>query len=526
MNEKKRIVVTGATGFIGRALVLALRGRGREVIALVRRPDAARAVLPDGVDIRAMADGAAVVAGADAIVHLAGESLAGGRWTRARKAALRASRVDLTTQLVGWIAARSTPLPVLVSASAVGWYGDPGERTVSEEAAPGAGFAAELCRDWEAAVQAAAPHAVRIVRARLGVVLGPEGGALGALVPLARWHLAGPIAGGAQHVSWIHLDDAVRALVHAVDDDGLTGPVNLVAPRSVSQRELAAALAQVLGRRAQLPAPGWAVRLVLGQAASLLVGGQRVVPAALTRRGFTFLHPELQSALVATLAPTPIGMAPVTRAAPTSAYLSRRAPRYQLHTRTVLAAPMSEVFPFFAAAANLGALTPPKLAFSILSPDVVMAPGAIIDYRIALSGVPMRWRTEIEDWDPGQRFVDVQLRGPYRAWWHEHRFYPAADGQHTVMEDTVLYALPAGPLGWLAHRLVVGPMLRRIFTYRAHAIGWRFPPPVAALAATGRASTALEPDQRVGGASAAAPRLEATARAAGPATFMNPPGER
>jgi len=472
------IVLVGATGFIGRALVLRLLGEGHRVIALAR--DAARAsdVLPAGVDVAALDDRAAcaaAIAAADGVVSLAGESIAGGRWTRRRRERLRASRVELTRWLVELIDARPAPLPVLVTASAIGWYGDRGDERVDEQAPPGRGFLAELCRDWEAAA-AAARNARRIVRARFGVVLGEGGGALRPLTAIYRLGLGGRLGSGEQWVSWVHLEDAIAAVARALTDERLAGPVNVVAPGAVRQRELSAALARALHRPAVLPVPRPALSLALGEAARLLTGGAHVLPRALEAAGFAFRFRSIDAALAdltGAAAAVELGRADPA-ALPDAAYVRSRRPRYTLATRTVIDAPLDEVFAFFSAAENLAAITPPDLAFSIASPRPIrIERGTVIDYRVAVAGVPLRWRTLIEVWEPGVRFVDAQVRGPYRAWWHEHRF--AADGARTVMDDVVHYALPLGPLGGLGH-VAVRAMLRRIFAYRSHAIRARFPP--------------------------------------------------
>jgi hypothetical protein len=489
------VLVTGATGFIGRSLVLRLAGAGHRVTALARSPERARQLLGPEVAVAGTDDASLreAVREADAIINLAGESIAGGRWTRARRAALRASRIELTGRLVAALAGRRRLLSALVSASAVGYYGDRGEAELDEHALPGDGFAAELCRDWEAAALAAAPHVEpgRVVRARLGVVLGPEGGALAQLARLFRLGLGGPLGDGRQWLPWIHLDDVIEVLARAAADPRYRGALNLVAPEAVRQRDFARTLAGVLHRPAVLRAPRTALRLARGEAADLLLASQRVVPRALAELGYAFRHATLASALE-DLVGEPAAVA-IRRLSgedvPRAAYLTARRPRYALAARTVVDAPLAEVFPFFSAAENLAAITPPALGFRILTPrPIEMSAGAEIEYRISMSGVPMRWTSTIEVWQPGVRFVDSQARGPYRAWWHEHRF--RADGPRTIMEDIVYYAPPLGPLGRLANRLFIGGMLRRIFGFRRHAIRARF---------GGRGAPSSEP--RVGSAS-------------------------
>jgi hypothetical protein len=469
-----QIVVLGGTGFIGRALILGLQGRGHAVTVLARSPERARAQLPVGVEVADFRDDAAltaVVARADAVFDLAGESIAGKRWTRRRKQVLIASRVDTRRRLVDAIAKRANELPVLIATSAVGWYGDRGDEELSDASAPGTGFLADLCRDWEAV--AAGARASRVVITRFGIVLGREGGALRPLLRVARLGLAGPLGGGAQWVSWIHIDDLVGALVHLLDGAARSGPLAVTAPSPVRQRELACAIGDAVHRRARLPTPRAALRLGLGEQADMLLASQRVIPRALLAAGFAFRFPRLEDAL-ADLAGEQVAIVPVRRTdLPEAGYLRRRRPRFTLRTRTDLDAPLADVFAFFSSPKNLAALTPPGLAFQIEGDaGAPIDAGTTIDYRIRVAGLPLRWRTRIERWAPGALFVDSQERGPYRAWWHEHHFIER-DGK-TIMEDVVHYAPPLGPLGAVANRLFVAPMLRRIFGFRRDAIRFRF----------------------------------------------------
>jgi hypothetical protein len=235
-------------------------------------------------------------------VHLAGENIAAGRWTAARKARIRGSRVGGTRLVAGALAELAHPPGVLVNASAVGYYGDRGDETVDEESRPGNGFLAETCVAWEAATAAAARAGVRVVRLRIGVVLSTRGGALARMLPAYRWGLGGPVGDGRQWVSWVTLEDLVRSIRHALRNGGLHGPVNAVAPQPARSAEFARALGRALGRPARLPLPGWAVRGLLGEMGeALLLGGARVLPTRLRGAGFEFRHAELDAALEAVL---------------------------------------------------------------------------------------------------------------------------------------------------------------------------------------------------------------------------------
>ncbi len=300
-----RIAVTGASGFLGRPLVARLAGAGHEVVRLVRRA-------PRSADERAWDPVAGVLdrsalAGVEAAVHLAGAGLADGRWTAARRAAIRGSRVDSTRLLAETLAGLAPRPRVLISASAIGIYGDRGEEWLEESSAPGAGFLAGVAREWEAAAAPAAHAGIRVAHPRTGIVLAPHAGALAALLPLFRLGLGGRLGSGRQWWSWVALTDAVGAIVHALADDQVRGPFNLVAPAPVRCRAFASALGRSLRRPALLPAPAFALRAWLGRARAdeLLLASQRVLPSALARSGFEFTSPDLDDTLVRLLRSSP-----------------------------------------------------------------------------------------------------------------------------------------------------------------------------------------------------------------------------
>lgn len=298
---EKRILVTGATGFIGSALVRCLAAEGARVTAVVRRPEqlagfegAARPVLWDALE--------AVMSEADAVVHLTGEQAVGVRWTEGTKQRILQSRVETTARVVSALGDAEPRPRVLVSASAVGYYGArAGEERVDESAGPGADFLAEVCARWEAAAREAEALGVRVVLARLGIVLDAGGGALEEMAKPFRLFAGGPIGSGEQVVSWVHRADAVAVLARAVEDEGLSGPVNVVAPEALTQAELARELGRALGRPSWLRVPAAALRARFGEGAAPLLTGQRVVPAKLKAAGYVWQHPDIQGALRAAL---------------------------------------------------------------------------------------------------------------------------------------------------------------------------------------------------------------------------------
>lgn len=291
-----RVLVTGASGLIGATLVPFLTTGGHAVTRLVRN------ARPDTGTIRWDPDAGTVDAagldGHDAVVHLAGESIASGRWTPARKERIRQSRVRGTRLLAETLARLPHPPRTLVSASAIGWYGDRGDAIVDEDAAPGSGFLADVCREWEAASEPARVAGIRVVHVRLGVVLTPAGGALAQMLTPFRLGVGGRIGDGRQWMSWIGIDDAVGALHHALVTETLSGAVNAVAPDPVTNADFTKTLARVLRRPALLPVPAAAARLAFGEMAdALLLASTRVRPARLAAAGYPFRTPTLEGAL-------------------------------------------------------------------------------------------------------------------------------------------------------------------------------------------------------------------------------------
>lgn len=290
------ILVSGSHGLIGSALVPALAARGDRVVRLVRDPSPSSHD-QIGWDPASGRIDVSALEGIDAVVHLAGESIAAGRWTAAKKARIRESRVRGTRTLADALARLSRKPDVLLGASATGYYGSRGEEILVEDSTPGVGFLADVCREWEAAAAPARDAGIRVVHVRSGVVLTPGGGALARLLPIFRLGLGGRLGTGRQFMPWITLDDEVGALLHALTRDDVHGAINLVSPSPVTNREFTASLARVLRRPAVCAVPAAVLRLTLGEVAGELLGSQRVHPARLLATAYGFRHPELEAAL-------------------------------------------------------------------------------------------------------------------------------------------------------------------------------------------------------------------------------------
>lgn len=291
-RDVRRILISGSTGLIGSAVAEAQRAAGHEVVPLLRSGGAPGAVhWGEAGDLDPCS-----VSDFDAVIHLAGEPVA-GRWTGAKKRRIRESRVEGTRKVAAALAAAPRPPRVLVCASGINVYGDGGDEVLDESAPAGSGFLASVCKEWEAAPAPLAGIA-RVVNLRIGVVLTPTGGTLAMMLPLFRLGLAGPIGGGGAFVSWVTLQDVVRAIGHVLEADMLEGPVNLVSSEPVRGREFTAAVARAVRRPAVIPVPGWAAKLMMGQMAEeTVLASIRAVPRRLLEDGFVFKQPNLQKAL-------------------------------------------------------------------------------------------------------------------------------------------------------------------------------------------------------------------------------------
>ncbi|MGW8887355.1 TIGR01777 family oxidoreductase [Streptomyces sp. NPDC055749] len=294
-----RIAVTGSTGLIGAALVRSLLADGHEVVRLVRRPPTAGDEVEWDPE-RQFVDVAGLV-GCDAVVHLAGAGVGDRRWTEAYKREIRDSRVLGTAAIAEAVASLDTPPKLLLSGSAVGYYGDTGDRAVDESAPPGEGFLPSVCVEWEAATAAAQEAGVRTVFARTGLVVASEGGAWGRLFPLFKAGLGGRLGNGRQYWSFIALHDHIAALRHIIDTPALSGAGNMTGPDPVTNREVTAAMGRVLHRPTLFTAPAPALRIALGGFSSDVLGSQRVLPGQLLDSGFSFAFPGIDSAIRAAL---------------------------------------------------------------------------------------------------------------------------------------------------------------------------------------------------------------------------------
>ena len=442
-----KILITGATGFIGRQVALSLRDAGHEIVVLTRNPETASVRLPlacpvyswSGADEEPPAE---AFKGVDAVVHLAGRNIF-GRWTAGMKQDIIRSRVESTRQLVAVLQSMPEKPTVLVSMSGIGYYGDRGGEMLDESAAPGEGFFTDLCGQWEQAAREAEAMGIRTVQLRTGMVLGHDGGAMQAMLPAFRMGLGGRIGSGEQWMSWIHLRDLTGLICHAIENTEVAGPLNAVAPNPVTNAVFTRTLGKVLRRPTFCTVPEFVLNLLLGEAGQVALTSQRGICARALDTGYTFQYPELKD-----------GLREVCEHRDHELLLEQWVPRLR-----------EEVFDFFSNANNLELLTPPYLKFKVLAATTdPLQSGTLIDYRLQLHGIPFRWRSLIGEWHPPTHFSDTQVKGPYSKWHHTHTFIEQDGG--TLIRDHALYRLPFGVPGDAVGYFLVKKDLEKIFAYR------------------------------------------------------------
>jgi uncharacterized protein (TIGR01777 family) len=454
MSNTKIITLTGATGFVGSKLALALFKRGYQLRVLTRSIAKAKIALPlpaEFIEWNPESGPApkSALEGSHALVHLAGEGIADGRWSARRKKAIRESRVLGTQNLVSSLNACSNGPKVFVSTSAIGLYGDRGSEPLTESSQGDDSFLSQVCQGWEQ--EALKATVARTVILRTGIVLGTDGGALAKMLLPFKIGAGGPLASGQQYMSWIHVDDHVNLHIEAIENDRYQGPINAVSPNPVTNIEFTKALGKAVGMPAFIPAPGFALKLAFGEMAVVILGSQNVQAQKLIDLGFQFKFAQLSDAFSDLLSP------------------GGHKGAYSIKTFQWIQAPQDKTYKFFADAHNLERITPPFLNFKIHKMSTpAITQGTLIDYKLKVRGLPIRWRTLIESWQPTLQFVDTQLKGPYALWHHTHMFSEVKGG--TLIEDRVIYRLPFWILGDLVRELWVKHDVRKIFGYRQQCI--------------------------------------------------------
>ncbi|CAI2719214.1 TIGR01777 family oxidoreductase [Nitrospina watsonii] len=442
-----KILVTGATGLVGQQLLPLLAAAGHDINVLTRDPKTAVARLPVRCrrykwDPALLEPPKEALEGVDAVINLAGENIA-ARWTDSKKAELERSRVLSTHQLVKAMEDMEARPRVFVSCSGIGYYGDRKSLELDESVSGGNGVLADVCKKWEAEALKAESLGVRTVVLRIATVLGTDGGALKFMLPAFRMCVGGRVGSGRQWMSWIHVRDLARLMLHAVETESLRGPVNATSPEPVTNAEFTRTLAKAVHRPAFLPMPAFLLKLVVGEMSGVLLDSQKAVPKKAEACGFRFDYPELEGTLV--------NLCDVHT--------------HALRMEQWVPQPLNTMFEFYSDAKNLEVLTPPFLNFQVLGQSTrQMEEGTRINYRLQLYGIPFRWQSVIMDWKSGRRFSDIQVVGPYWLWHHTHEFIEQDGG--TLIRDCAIYRVPLWTLGELLIYPVVRRDLEKIFAFR------------------------------------------------------------
>jgi uncharacterized protein (TIGR01777 family) len=453
-----KILVTGATGLVGEKLCFQLYESGHDLVVIGRSDETQfreRFSLPCGYlrwqDLDSN-QGRKAIEGVEVVYHLAGESIAGGRWTSEKMKRIRNSRVLNTEKLMVALSNLVKKPELLVGASAVGFYGDRGPEQLDEQSSRGEGFLADVCDEWENAYNVE-DSGIRTILYRIGVVLSQRGGFLSTLEPVFENALGGVVGTGQQYLSWIHENDLISLLLKPLQDQVMEGVYNACAPNPVTNQEFTADFASALSMPAAFPLPSFMAKTVLGKMSELVLGSQRVVSSRLNVEDFKFQ--SMEEALEDLYG-----------------YRESRWDRVYT-TQTYLPSTLEEVFDFFSSEKNLEKITPPWLEFRVVgksTPDI--QEGTEIDYRLKLKGIPFGWKTLIKDWNPPEMFSDTQLKGPYNKWYHIHEFRECRGG--VLMTDRVTFRLPLGLLGSAFGGGMVRKDVNMIFSYRTKAIQKEF----------------------------------------------------
>lgn len=447
-----KILVTGATGMVGEALLPLLKDEGHDIVVLTRNPDTAGFRLPIACDIirwdpLSQNTHPDLPGNIDAVIHLCGEGIAEGRWTRKRKQEIYDSRILFTRNLLNLFEKSEQPPKIWISASAIGYYANSSEATLNEDSPSDDGFLAKVCKEWEVETFKAEALGIRTLTLRFGIILGHDRGALSKMLPPFRMGLGGPLGHGDQWMSWIHVRDVAGLIVTALKNPDFQGPINAVSPNPVTNNEFTNILAKTLHRPAVFPVPAFVLKILFGEMSQLLLSSQKVSSQKAINLGYKFIYPKLKGALKVIC--DQVG--------------------HKIINEQWVPQPIDKVFDFFSNPKNLETLTPGFLYFKILkSSHPVIQEGTLLDYQLKLHGIPVKWQSKIIGWDPGKRFSDIQTKGPYTFWHHTHEFYEAHGG--TVIRDNVVYKIPGWVPGDILAHAHIKKDLEKIFTFRREQI--------------------------------------------------------
>ena len=451
-----KILITGATGLVGTRLLetLFMKGYG-DVNVLSRSPKKAEENSPFPINAfkwdpsKREIDHQALK-NVDIIIHLAGESVAEGRWTKEKKEKILSSREDSTSLLMTAIGESGASPKKFIGASAIGIYGDRFEEALTEQSSNANGFLADVCKTWEELTLNHHINGMNSYAIRVGIVLANEGGALKKMLPPFKAGVAGNLGNGKQYMSWIHIDDLVGQFIYLLENEGKHQVYNGVSPEPLTNSAFTKILGKLLKRPTLFPVPAFALKLLFGEMSSILLASQKVIPQNFLNEGYKFKFSTLQEALKDILGAGLKGEEILQRY------------HYIPHK-------LDKVFNFFSDEKNLEKITPPHLNFKVLkkSTDQIQS-GTLIDYKLKLHGFPLSWQSKINEFNEQKSFVDEQVKGPYDKWVHRHEFVPLDNG--TLMSDRVVYKVPLGFLGRIFAGAFVRRDLKTIFNYRKKVI--------------------------------------------------------
>jgi uncharacterized protein (TIGR01777 family) len=450
-----KVLLTGATGLVGQEVGIKLVQMGHSVSVFSRSTSGIKESLPFPCEAlkwdlkTGKYDDPGKV---DAVINLAGSSIAEGRWNEAAKREILESRLR-STELVCKIA-KEKQSKVVVNASAIGFYGDRSANWLEESSEAGTGFLAQTCQSWEKSLFES-DFKGRKCALRIGVVLSRSGGMIKKVLPIFLNGAGGPLGNGQQFLSWIHIEDLVRVIFEATTNEKYQGVINAVSGEPSTNVDFTKLFSDCVGVPAIFPAPSPALKLVLGEMSEMVLGSQRVRAAKLKNLGFDFKFKNLKEALVDQVGLFKGGV----RVLETKQYLPRE---------------VKEVWPFFSSEKNLEAITPDTLKFHVLGKSTEeIQKGTLINYKLKIHGFPANWQTEIKEWLPMSKFIDVQKKGPFALWHHTHSF--EALGPGTLMSDQVMYKLPMGIMGRAVAGAFIANDVGKIFEFRNSKMREYFP---------------------------------------------------
>lgn len=445
-----KILITGATGHVGNYVGRRLVQLGHDISVITRSKEKALSYLEFPAEIiehdlvhHVLPENK--LAGIEAIIHLMGETV-DGRWTKEKKDRILESRAKSSEHLLKHL---PDSVKVIISASAQGIYGDHKSHVVTENSKLGHDFLAEVCKQWEEPFKHV-KKTIRTVQLRISLVLDPQSGVLRKMIPLFQRGLGGTLGSGKQYMSWIAIEDLTEIIVHSLTDENYHGPINCATDNPVTNAEWTKLLAKQLNALPSPPVPSFALRMAIGEFADSVLASIQIAPEKLTANKFKFKYPKLKDYFAHALEPYRNG-------------------QYFFSVKQYVPRDIDTVFKFFSDAKNLEEITPPFLNFAISKMSTkAIHKGTLIDYKLKLKGIPMKWRTLISEWNPPHAFVDTQLEGPYQVWHHTHRFEKLGEG--TLLSDEVKYKLPLGFLGQMMASSFVQSDVEKIFKFRREVI--------------------------------------------------------